>query len=120
MTVGHGLVLKGQKIFVPKPLREEMLERLHEGHLGINKTLMKARDVLFWPGMAAEITEKVKKCPVCLENRPCQQSEPLKSHEIPHLDINKTLMKARDVLFWPGMAAEITEKVKKCPVCLEN
>ena len=85
LTVGHGLVLKGQKIFVPKPLREEMLERLHEGHLGINKTLMKARDVLFWPEMAAEITEKVKKCPVCLENRPCQQSEPLKSHEIPPL-----------------------------------
>ena len=85
LTVGHGLVLKGQKIFVPKPLREEMLERLHEGHLGINKTLMKARDVLFWPGMAAEITEKVKKCPMCLEYRPCQQSEPLKSHEIPPL-----------------------------------
>ena len=85
LTVGHGLVLKGQKIFVPKTLREEMLQRLHEGHLGINKTLMKARDVLFWPGMAVEITEKVKKCPVCLENRPCQQSEPLKSHEIPPL-----------------------------------
>ena len=47
LTVVHGLVLKSQKIFVPKPLREEMLERLHEGHLGINKTLMKARDVLF-------------------------------------------------------------------------
>ena len=60
LTVGHGLVLKGQKIFVPKPLRENMLERLHEGHLGINKTLMKARDVLFWPIMAAEITEKVE------------------------------------------------------------
>ena len=85
LTVGHGLVLKGQKIFVPERLREEMLERLHEGHLGINKTLMKARDVLFWPGMAAEVTEKVRKCPVCLENRPCQQSEPLKSHEIPPL-----------------------------------
>ena len=46
---------------------------------------MKAGDVLFWPGMAAEITVKVKKCPVCPENRPCQQSETLKSHEIPPL-----------------------------------
>ena len=49
--------------------------------LGIGKT----RDVLFWPGMAADITEKIKKCPVCLENRSSQQSEPLKSHEIPPL-----------------------------------
>ena len=70
LTVSRGLVLKGQKIFVPKRLREEMLERLHVGHLGICKTLMKARDVLFWPGMGAEITEKVKKCPASLENRP--------------------------------------------------
>lgn len=85
LTVYHGLVLKGQKIFTPKRLRGEMLEKLHDGHLGIGKTLIKARDVLFWPGMAAEITEKIKKCPVCLENRPSQQSEPLKSHEIPPL-----------------------------------
>ena len=54
LTVGHGLVLKGQKIFLPKRLRADMLERLHEGHLGINKTLIKARDVLFWPCLAAE------------------------------------------------------------------
>lgn len=85
LTVCRGLILKGQKIFTPKRLRGEMLDKLHDGHLGISKTLMKARDVLFWPGMAADITEKIKKCPVCLENRPSQQSEPLKSHEIPPL-----------------------------------
>ena len=64
-----------------------MLERLHEGHLGINKTQMKAQDVLFWPGMAAEIIEMVNKCLVivCLEIRPCRQSEPLKFNEIPPL-----------------------------------
>ena len=55
-----------------------MLEKLHDGHLGIGKTL-------FWPGMVAEIIEKIKKCPVCLENRPSQQSEPQKSQEIPPL-----------------------------------
>ena len=60
-----------------------MLEKLHEGHLGINKTIARARDVLFWPRMSVEITEKIKNCPVCLENQPSQQPEPLKSHEIP-------------------------------------
>ena len=33
--------------------------------------------------MSVEITEKIKNCPVCLENQPSQQPEPLKSHEIP-------------------------------------
>ena len=85
LTVAWGLIVKGQKIVVPSSLRGEMLEKLHEGHLGINKTIARARDVLFWPRMSVEITEKIKNCPVCLENRPSQQPEPLKSHEIPPL-----------------------------------
>ena len=32
-----------------------------------------------------DLTEKIKNCPVCLENRPSQQPEPLRSHEIPPL-----------------------------------
>ena len=83
LTVAQGLIVKGQKIVVPSSLRGEMLEKLHEGHLGINKTIARARDVLFWPRMSVEITEKIKNCPVCLENQPSQQPEPLKSHEIP-------------------------------------
>ena len=62
-----------------------MLAWLHKGHLVINKTLMKSRNDLVWPNMAAEITEKVTKCPLCVENRPCQQYEPLESHKIPPL-----------------------------------
>ena len=85
LTVAQGLIVKGQKIVVPSSLRGEMLEKLHEGHLGINKTIARARDVLFWPRMSVEITEKIKNCPVCLENRPSQQPEPMKSHEIPPL-----------------------------------
>ena len=67
LTVAQGLIVKGQKIVVPSSLRGEMLEKLHEGHLGINKTIARARDVLFWPRMSVEITEKIKNCPVCLE-----------------------------------------------------
>lgn len=85
LTLAQGVILKGQKILVPGSLRGEMLEKLHEGHLGITKTLMRAREVLFWPGMSADVTEKIKQCSVCLESRPSQQPEPLKSHEIPPL-----------------------------------
>ena len=85
LSVAHGLIVKGQKIVVPNSLRGEMVERLHEGHLGINKTIARAREVLFWPGMTVDLTEKIKNCPVCLENRPSQQPEPLRSHEIPPL-----------------------------------
>ena len=62
-----------------------MVERLDEGHLAINKTIARAREVLFWPGMTVDLTEKVKNCPVSLKNRPSLQPEPLRSHEIPPL-----------------------------------
>ena len=62
-----------------------MVEKLHEGQLGINKTIARACKVLFWPGMTVDLTEKIKNCPVCLENRPSQYPEPLRSHEIPPL-----------------------------------
>ena len=75
----------GQTILVPKRLREEMLEILHKEHLGTNRTRMKARDVLLWPSMAAEITEKIHQCQVYLEYQLCQQSEILKSRQIPPL-----------------------------------
>ncbi|XP_015763303.1 PREDICTED: uncharacterized protein K02A2.6-like [Acropora digitifera] len=85
LSVAHGLIVKGQKIVVPNGLRGEMVERLGERHLGINKTIARARKVLFWPGVTVDLTEKIKNCPVCLENRPSLQPEPLRSHEIPPL-----------------------------------
>ena len=85
LSVANGLNVKGQKIIVPSSLRGEMVEKLHEGHLGINKTIARAREVLFWPGMTVDLTEKIKNNPVCLENRPSQQPELLRSSEIPPL-----------------------------------
>ena len=32
-----------------------MIERTHEGHAGINGTIRRAKDSMFWPGMANDI-----------------------------------------------------------------
>ena len=59
LSVIDGIILKGQKIFVPKSLKPEMLDKIHTGRLGIEKTLNRAREILFWPQMAAEIQKKM-------------------------------------------------------------
>lgn len=57
------------KLWVPKELRSELLERMHysssSGHGGIQKTLMKLRERYFWPGMASDVQSMVKGCEVC-------------------------------------------------------
>ena len=46
LTCLDGLLFKGDKIIVPKTLQSEMLEKIHETHLGIVKCKNRARLVL--------------------------------------------------------------------------
>lgn len=50
---------------------------LHNPHLGIEKTLSRARLQYFWPGMTNDITELVKSCNVCKKFTSNNQKEPL-------------------------------------------
>ena len=64
-------------------MRQEMGTKIHAGHLGIEKSRARAREVLFWPGMSTEITDMIGNCSICLEYRNKQQKEHFIPHEIP-------------------------------------
>lgn len=84
LTVHNGIIMKGQKIVIPKSLRSNMIEIIHgSGHFGVEKSLRRARSALFWPSYSKQITEAVLNCSTCLEHRPSNQKEPLQSYEIP-------------------------------------
>ena len=83
LSVLDGVIFKGSKIVVPKSLRNDMLERIHTGHMGMEKCTQRARDVIFWPKMSAEITDMISKCTICLQYRNSNKKEPLISHDVP-------------------------------------
>ena len=60
-----------------------MLEKVHESHLGIEKSRSRARDIMFWPKMSQDIENLISKCVVCQESRNRKQKEPLNPHEVP-------------------------------------
>ena len=91
------LMLKSQKIIIPKALRHEMLGRIHTAHMGVQKCKERARDVLFWPGMCKEIETMVEKSLTCQEYRNAQQKEPLPPHDIP---VRPWQMLATDLFVW--------------------
>ena len=64
-------------------MREEMLRQIHPGHLGVTKTLERAKDKIFWPGMSTQITEHVLQCSVCLTHRDSNAKELLIPHKFP-------------------------------------
>ena len=43
----EGVILKNDRILIPSSMRKEMLQRIHQGHMGIDKSKRRARDVLY-------------------------------------------------------------------------
>ncbi|KAK9703368.1 Integrase zinc binding domain [Popillia japonica] len=54
-----------------------MKNRLHYAHLGINKTIEKAKELIFWPNMIKEIKDIIQNCKICLKYQNSTPHEPL-------------------------------------------
>lgn len=52
--------MKGEGIVVLKALRQDMLNRIHNGHMGMEKCNGRARDILFWAGVNLYVEEAVQ------------------------------------------------------------
>ena len=89
LSVVNGLLLRGQRIVVPRTLRGKYLDRIHYGHLGQTKCLQRARETVFWPGYTTDITNVVLSCDTCQKYRPAQTREPLHPHDDPMLPYDK-------------------------------
>ena len=76
-------MFKGLKLIVPEAFRKEMLEMVHETHLGTVKCKARAREVMFLPSMSSDIEEKVANCSICANvNMRLPPKEPLMNHEL--------------------------------------
>ena len=55
LSMENGLITKGARLLIPSTLRKKVLEQIHDGHLNIEKCMLKARDSVFWPGISNDI-----------------------------------------------------------------
>jgi len=99
LAVLDGVIYQGMKIVVPLSMRPAMLEIIHGTHLGIVKCQQRAREALHWPGMSAQIEDKVKDCTTCHDYTPAQQKEPLIPSPVPDLPWK---MAASDIFAFEG------------------
>lgn len=83
LSVADDLIFRGQTLIIPKSLRQHMIDQVHLGHMGTDKSLQRAKDVMFWPGMSKQINDYVLNCKICLSRRNSNQKEPMTTHEIP-------------------------------------
>ena len=66
------------RIVVPKNYRFKMLMQYHDeptaGHGGVYKTFARIAEKFYWPKMRADISQYVRRCQVCLAQKPEQKA----------------------------------------------
>ena len=75
--------LWGMRVIVPQPLRERVLDQLHEGHIGMVKMKVLARSYVWWPSIDKDIEHSVKGCVGCQLHQNMPQAAPLHPWEWP-------------------------------------
>ena len=81
-VVGH-IVLRGNRLVIPKNLRAQVITLAHEGHLGIVGTKQNLRSKVWWPNIDSEAESFCRSCHSCqiTSKGPCP--EPIRSTRLP-------------------------------------
>ncbi len=82
LTVHDGLLLRGTRLVIPFVLQGDVLQRLHEGHLGVTKCRGRAKQTVWWPGLSSQLNDMILKCRTCIQERK-NVKEPLMPTEMP-------------------------------------
>lgn len=67
----------GIRVLVPEKLKSQVLEELHQSHLGIAKTKALARSYVWWPHLDGQIEMLTKSCVDCQAARNALMVAPL-------------------------------------------
>ena len=97
LYVLHGVILKGNKILIPRPLRAEILECLHAAHQGVNGKSANARQRLFWLGTDTHLHQIRAQCKACNTIAPSQPREPPSDPPVPQFPFHQTVADLCDI-----------------------
>ncbi|GFN87707.1 hypothetical protein PoB_001421300 [Plakobranchus ocellatus] len=77
LTVQQNCLLWGYRLLVPQKLHKQILNMLHDGHLGIVRMKNLARSYFWWPGLDKDIEKMAKSCSGCAMSQPDPLLTPL-------------------------------------------
>ena len=65
--IEDGIILKGTRIVIPAKKHEAVLKLIHEGHLGLNKCKLHAKETVYWLGLNDQLEKLILTCELCLK-----------------------------------------------------
>ena len=73
LYVVDGVVMYGDRAVIPERLRREVLVNLHGAHQGTSQMLARAKTIVFWPGISADVQKIRDECEACGRMAPSQR-----------------------------------------------
>ena len=67
LSIESGLITCGTRIIVPREIKPEMLQYIHEGHQGKKYCLLQAKNTVFWLKITYDIQQLIEKCMIYQE-----------------------------------------------------
>ena len=83
LCIEDGIIYRGTRVLIPAAMRPDMLTKLHASHVGVDATIRKARDSIYWPSISSDVTNLCQNCSVCQLHQPSNTKEPMQSQLIP-------------------------------------
>lgn len=83
LTLHEDLLLYGNRIVVPKSLQAMTLQKIHNGHQGIQRCRLHTSSAVWWPGVSKDIERVVTSCPICAKAS-TPHKEPLMYSPLPN------------------------------------
>ena len=82
LSLHNDLLLRGNRVVTPANLKQEILHKLHEGHQGIVKCRLCAKESVWWPGISDDINTFIYNCDTCCRDFPIT-TEPMMPTKLP-------------------------------------
>ena len=83
LSIQSGCILWGARVVVPLKARERVIDMIHEGHPGIVRMKMFARNYVWWPKLDQDLESKLQRCVPCQSKRHSPAKAPLHPWEYP-------------------------------------
>ena len=69
LTIQGDLLMRVSRLLIPATVRADILQQLHEGHLGVTKCRERARQSVWRKGMDRQLREFILCCSVCCKEQ---------------------------------------------------
>ncbi|XP_054290020.1 uncharacterized protein K02A2.6-like [Macrosteles quadrilineatus] len=82
LSIIEDLICYKERIIIPFELRKDIINKLHDGHFGSTRTVLRAKQSVFWPGITTEINNLIENCDTCAKHQN-QKSEKMIQSDTP-------------------------------------